>query len=75
MPIVRSHEESVAARLWLAFIVVFAMVVVLVPHGARADGPPGESPTSVIVREAPEPETAPSASLRAWAGPSANRST
>jgi len=53
VPIVRSHEESVAARLWLAFIVVFAMVVVLVPHGARADGPPGESPTSVIVREAP----------------------
>ena len=53
MPIVRSHQKSVAARLWLAFIVVFAMVVALVPQGARADEPPVESLTSVIVREAP----------------------
>ena len=53
MPIVRSRERPVAARLWLAFIVVFAMVVALVPHGARAEQPAGESLTSVIVREAP----------------------
>ena len=53
MTIVWSHEKSVAARLWLAFIVVFAMVAVLVPHGARAEEPSGESLTSVIVREAP----------------------
>ena len=59
MHTVRRQGSIRTARMWLALLAAFAMLIALAPQRAVAEEPQAETMTAVIVREAPGAEDGP----------------